>query len=157
MPSWLREEDFRAHAVMPLIAEGHSIGALVIDSRRPRRLDENQVRFFQLLANQAAIAIEKARLHQESLKRQRLEEELSVARQIQLSLLPKAPPMADGWDFAAFYRPARLIGGNNMAALYLAQASRLRPCKLRFRAASANSWLSVVNMPPSPVVRFLVA
>jgi len=112
MPDWLREEGFHGHAVMPLIAEGHSIGALVIDVRRPRQLDENQVRFFQLLANQAAIAIEKARLHQESLKRQRLEEELSVARQIQLSLLPKNPPVVPGWEFAAFYRPARLIGGD---------------------------------------------
>lgn len=111
-PDWLREEGFRGHAVMPLIAEGHSIGALVIDARRPRQLDENQVRFFQLLANQAAIAIEKARLHQESLKRQRMEEELSVARQIQLSLLPKTPPLVPGWEFAAFYRPARLIGGD---------------------------------------------
>jgi serine phosphatase RsbU (regulator of sigma subunit) len=112
MPNWLREEGFRGHAVMPLIAEGNSIGALVVDSRRPRQLDENQVRFFQLLANQAAIAIEKARLHQESLKRQRMIEELSVARQIQLSLLPKTYPEVSGWEFAAFYRPARLVGGD---------------------------------------------
>ncbi len=112
MPSWLREEGFIGHAVMPLIAEGNSIGALVIDSRRPRHLDENQVRFLHLLANQAAIAIEKARLHQEALTRQRMVEELSVARQIQVSLLPKAPPRVRGWDFAAFNRPARQIGGD---------------------------------------------
>jgi sigma-B regulation protein RsbU (phosphoserine phosphatase) len=112
MPSWLREENFRGHAVMPLIAEGHSIGALVIDNRRPRQLDEDQVRFLQLLANQAAIAIETARLHQEALKRQRMVEELSVAQQIQLSLLPKGLPVVPGWEFAAFYRPARQIGGD---------------------------------------------
>jgi len=112
MPSWLREENFRGHAVMPLIAEGHSIGALVIDNRRPRQLDEDQVRFLQLLANQAAIAIETARLHQEALKRQRMVEELSVAQQIQLSLLPKGLPLVPGWEFAAFYRPARQIGGD---------------------------------------------
>ena len=112
MPAWLRQEGFRGHAVMPLIAEGNSIGALVVDSRHPRQLDENEVRFLQLLANQAAIAIEKARLHQEALKQQRMTEELSVARQIQLSLLPKSPPVAPGWDCAAFYRPARLIGGD---------------------------------------------
>lgn len=112
MPSWLREEGFRGHAVMPLIAEGNSIGALVIDSRQPRQLDEDQVRFFQLLANQAAIAIEKVRLHQEELQRQRMEEELSVARQIQISLLPRTLPVVPGWEFAAFYRPARQIGGD---------------------------------------------
>jgi sigma-B regulation protein RsbU (phosphoserine phosphatase) len=112
MPSWLRAEGFRGHAVMPLIAEDNSIGALVIDSRSPRILDENQLRFFQLLANQAAIAIEKARLYQDSLKQQRLLEELSVAQQIQLSLLPETPPVVAGWEFAAFYRPARQIGGD---------------------------------------------
>jgi serine phosphatase RsbU (regulator of sigma subunit) len=112
MPSWLREEGFRGHAVMPLIAEGNSIGALIIDSRKPRQLDENQMRFFQLLANQAAIAIEQARLQQEALKQQRMVEELSVAQRIQLSLLPDAPPVVPGWEFAAFYRPARQIGGD---------------------------------------------
>jgi len=112
LPDWLRDEGFRGHAVMPLIAEGQSIGALVVDSRRPRDWDESGARFFHLLANQAAIAIERARLHQEALKRQRMVEELAVARQIQLSLLPKAPPTVPGWEFAAFYRPARLIGGD---------------------------------------------
>jgi sigma-B regulation protein RsbU (phosphoserine phosphatase) len=112
MPDWLREEEFRGHAVMPLIAEGNSIGALVVDSREPHTLDEDQLRFFNLLANQAAIALEKARLHQEALTRQRMVEELSVARQIQLSLLPSSLPRVPGWDFAAFYRPARQIGGD---------------------------------------------
>ncbi len=112
MPSWLRAEGFRGHVVMPLIAEGNSLGALVIDSRSPRQLDDNQMRFFQLLANQAAIAIERTRLYQEALKQQRMVEELSVARQIQLSLLPDVPPVVPGWHFAAFYRPARQIGGD---------------------------------------------
>jgi serine phosphatase RsbU (regulator of sigma subunit) len=112
MPAWLRAEGFRGHAVMPLIAEGNSLGALIIDSRIPRLLDENQMRFFQLLANQAAIAIERTRFHQEALKQQRMVEELSVARQIQLSLLPDVPPVVPGWQFAAFYRPARQIGGD---------------------------------------------
>ena len=112
MPDWLRAEGFRGHAVMPLIAEGQALGVLVVDVRQPRDWDETQSRFLHLLANQAAIAIEQARLHQEALKRQRMLQELSVARQIQLSLLPKAPPTVPGWEFAAFYRPARLIGGD---------------------------------------------
>jgi sigma-B regulation protein RsbU (phosphoserine phosphatase) len=111
-PAWLRAEGFRGHAVVPLIAEGRSIGALVIDSRHPRLLDESEVRFLHLMANQAAIAIEKARLHQEEIKRQRLEQELAVARQIQLSFLPEACPVVPGWDLAACYQAARLVGGD---------------------------------------------
>lgn len=64
------------------------------------------------LAGQAAIAIETARLHQEEIKQQRLEEELAIGRQIQLSLLPQACPEIPGWEFAAFYRPARQVGGD---------------------------------------------
>ncbi len=112
MPAWIQREGFRGHAVMPLIADGTSIGALVVDTRQPRKWDEGQARFLQLLTNQAAIAIERVRLHEEALKRQRMEEELSLARQIQLSLLPKALPIAEGWEFAAFYRPARQVGGD---------------------------------------------
>lgn len=109
---WLTAEGFRGHAVVPLLAEERAIGALVIDSYRPRLLSEHEVRFLRLMANQAAIAIEKTRLHQAELKRQRLEQELAVARQIQLSLLPVSPPAAPGWEFAVYYQPARLVGGD---------------------------------------------
>jgi len=64
------------------------------------------------LAGQAANAIETARLHQEEVNRQRLEEELAIGRQIQLSLLPEACPVVPGWEFAAVYRPATQVGGD---------------------------------------------
>lgn len=112
MPGWLRAEGFRGHAIVPLVAEDRAIGTLVIDHREPRLLDEDDLRFLRLMANQAAIAIETARLHQEEIKRQRLEEELAVARQIQLSLLPEACPVVPGWEFCATYRAARLVGGD---------------------------------------------
>ncbi len=109
---WLESEGFRGHALVPLVAEGRSIGVLMVDSRQPRLLNEDEVRFLSLMANQAAMAIEKTRLHQEEIKRQRLEEEMAVARQIQLSLLPEAPPVVPGWEFAAYYQPARQVGGD---------------------------------------------
>jgi serine phosphatase RsbU (regulator of sigma subunit) len=84
----------------------------MVDTRQPRLLDEDEVRFLCLIVNQAALAIEKTRLHQEEIKRQRLEEEMAVARQIQLSLLPEAPPVLPGWEFATYYRPARQVGGD---------------------------------------------
>jgi serine phosphatase RsbU (regulator of sigma subunit) len=64
------------------------------------------------LAGQAAIALETARLHQEEIKQQRIVEELAIARQIQLSLLPEACPVVPGWEFAAAYQPARVVGGD---------------------------------------------
>ncbi len=111
-PEWLCEEGFRGHAVMPLIADGRSVGVLLINTRRPGLLDDDRVRFLKLVANQAAIAIETARLHREEIRRQQFERELEVGRQIQIGLLPKSCPEMPRWDCAAEYRAARVVGGD---------------------------------------------
>ena len=64
------------------------------------------------MANQAALAIETARLHQEEIQRQRLEEELEVGRNIQMSMLPANPPQVPGWEFAAHFEAAHQVGGD---------------------------------------------
>ena len=45
-------------------------------------------------------------------ERERIEQELRVARQIQRSLLPEATPELHGWQFATCYKPAREVGGD---------------------------------------------
>jgi serine phosphatase RsbU (regulator of sigma subunit) len=122
---WLRSEDFRGHAVVPLVVDNRSIGALMIDTRTPRLWDQDEVRFLRLMANQAAIAIEKARLHREEIERERLEQELAVGRQIQLSMLPEACPVVPGWEFAAFYEAARQVGGDFYDYFELPKSRRL--------------------------------
>jgi sigma-B regulation protein RsbU (phosphoserine phosphatase) len=111
-PDWLQAEGFKGHAVVPLLAGGRSIGALVVNQRQPRLLDETDLRCLQLMANQAALAIEKARLHQQEIKAQGFERELSLGREIQLGLLPDAPPVIPGWEIATFYHAAREVGGD---------------------------------------------
>lgn len=109
---WLVAEAFRGHAVIPLLVEGQAIGVLMIDRRDPLELANGDLRFLRLMANQVAIAIEKVRLQEEEIQRQRLEDELSLGQQIQLGLLPESYPEAEGWEFAAYYLPARLVGGD---------------------------------------------
>jgi len=109
---WFTREGFRGHVAAPLLVDERSIGVLIINTRTPRQFDDNALRFIRLMANQAALALEKARLHQEEVKRQRMEEELAVGQQIQLSLLPEGSPTIPGWEFAAMYCPARLVGGD---------------------------------------------
>jgi serine phosphatase RsbU (regulator of sigma subunit) len=55
----------------------------------------------------AATRAEVARLAYE-----RVEQELNTARRIQLSLLPSEVPALDGWQIAAYYQPAREVGGD---------------------------------------------
>lgn len=64
------------------------------------------------IAAQAGLAIHAARMHAQLMRRQRLERDLRVARQIQRSLLPAEPPNVVGLEFAIHYEPAYQIGGD---------------------------------------------
>jgi serine phosphatase RsbU (regulator of sigma subunit)/anti-sigma regulatory factor (Ser/Thr protein kinase) len=68
------------------------------------------------LAAQAAPAVRVGQLVQEQeaevRERERLEQEMRVATLIQQQFLPQELPKLDGWDIAAFYRPARAVGGD---------------------------------------------
>src|SRR5215204_5119865 len=48
----------------------------------------------------------------EARERERIEQELRVARRIQQELLPEATPELDGWQIAVYYGPAREVGGD---------------------------------------------
>lgn len=64
------------------------------------------------LASQAAMALQNARMHAESLKQQRLQQDLLLAEQIQKSFLPRQLPSVEGMEFITDYRPAYSVGGD---------------------------------------------
>lgn len=72
----LADEDFLSYSCMPLIAKGEIQGALEVFSRQPLNPDDDWMEFFQVLAGQAAVAIDN-RLMFEDLQRSHLE--LSLA------------------------------------------------------------------------------
>lgn len=117
--NWLTEEGFRTMAILPLTVGEDTVGGLLLARRGESEFSEDTVRFLRLIADHAALAVEKARLHQQALERQQLEEELTVARRIQHSFLPPELPQAPGWNFAARYRAARQIGGDFYDAFQL--------------------------------------
>ena len=52
------------------------------------------------------------RLEQEIRERERVEQELRVARSIQRASLPKEVPQLEGWEISPYYQPAREVGGD---------------------------------------------
>ena len=56
--------------------------------------------------------LRKQRLEQEIRERERVEQELQVARSIQQASLPKEVPELEGWQVFPYYRPAREVGGD---------------------------------------------
>jgi sigma-B regulation protein RsbU (phosphoserine phosphatase) len=73
---------------------------------------EDDVRFMSLLVEQAGLAIYNARLHAERLQRQRSQEQIKIARNIQLSLLPKELPDIPQLAIGAEYDAAQEVGGD---------------------------------------------
>jgi serine phosphatase RsbU (regulator of sigma subunit) len=69
--------------------------------------------FFQApLAFLGAVSIEHASLFKEMLSKLRMEKDLSVARDVQMSMLPSSCPEVEGYQIAASSTPAREVSGD---------------------------------------------
>lgn len=73
---------------------------------------EADLNLLQALADQASVSVHFARLRDELDAKRRLDHDLSIARRIQTSLLPRHMPKVPGLDIAAFNLPANEIGGD---------------------------------------------
>ena len=117
----LREADVRL--VVPLVSQGELIGMINLGERLSEQeysADDRQL--LNDLAAQAAPAVRVAQLarqqQQEARERERMEQELRVARLIQQTLLPRELPDLPGYEIAAHYQPARAVGGDFYDFLY---------------------------------------
>jgi len=106
--------DFRIRSVMcaPLIAaDGRAFGVIQLDTQIPsRKFTREDMQLLMGVANQAAIALENARLYREGQHRARQEEATRTARKVQLSFLPKRMPEVPGYKFFAHYEAAENVG-----------------------------------------------
>ncbi|MDP9364028.1 MAG: SpoIIE family protein phosphatase [Chloroflexota bacterium] len=103
--------------VVPLVSQGELIGLLNLGRRRSGQAYSGDDRaLLNSLVAQAAPAVRVAQMvreqHAEAQAREGIEQELRVARLIQQTLLPRAVPELPGWRLAAYYRPARAVGGD---------------------------------------------
>lgn len=109
--------NIRSIICTPLVAHGRSFGVIYVDTQGEygygmRSFSSDDLELMTGITNQAALALENARLHEETLKHQKLERELEIARDIQEQLLPANYPAIPGLDVAALCEPARQVGGD---------------------------------------------
>ena len=102
---------------IPLVSQGELVGLLNLGPRLSEQDYSTDDRvLLNSLAIQAAPAIRVAQMVREhqvaARERERIEQELRVARLIQQTLLPKDLPALAGWKMARYYQPAREVGGD---------------------------------------------
>lgn len=102
----------QSEVVLPLKIGERVIGALDMQSDHPCAFDRDAAHYLEVLSQQVAVAVEDARLYEQSVERQQLEQELNFAREIQTSFLPKVRPQVAGWSVAGKWRAARQVGGD---------------------------------------------
>jgi len=103
----------RSELAVPLIYKDKVIGVLDLEHTRRGYFTDDHRRTLVTLAAQVAIAIENARLYEEIARQERrLERELSLARELQMRLLPQTLPQMKHLEVAAKFTPARAIGGD---------------------------------------------
>jgi phosphoserine phosphatase RsbU/P len=71
------------------VQRGQSLGVIYLDSRRPAAFSKLDRQILDALAADAASILDNARLVERERERQRMEQEINIARDIQQALLPK--------------------------------------------------------------------
>ena len=106
-----------ARLAVPLLSQGELVGMLTLGPRRSEQDYASDDRsLLANLATQAAPALRVAQLvrlqRAEARERERIAQELRVARLIQQTLLPREVPAIAGWSITPYYEPAREVGGD---------------------------------------------
>jgi serine phosphatase RsbU (regulator of sigma subunit) len=103
----------RSLVAAPLIHPEGCLGMIALNSRLHRRqFDEDDLELLASLASVAALRIRNLALAEEAIERRRLEEEISLARQIQIALLPREMPTIPGFEVLGRNLPSRTVSGD---------------------------------------------
>jgi serine phosphatase RsbU (regulator of sigma subunit) len=101
------------HLLVPLAYRERLMGILALKEKLSgERFDRDDLTLLSTLANQSALAIETAILHDEMTRQAELKRDLEIARDIQTSLLPRSLPSLVGFSFLGGSLPAKVVGGD---------------------------------------------
>jgi sigma-B regulation protein RsbU (phosphoserine phosphatase) len=105
--------DTRSELVVPLLLQDRLVGVLDLESTEANAFTSEHERMLATLGSYIAIALENARLFEESRGNEhRLQDDLATAREIQRQLLPSGAREVPGLDLASMYCSARELGGD---------------------------------------------
>ncbi len=98
---------------IPLLSGKHRVGVIRIGRKSDRSLyDEDTLTILQTLAQHASVAIDNANLYERLAAQERMAQEMTLARQIQQSMLPRTAPEIAGYAIVGGSAPALEVGGD---------------------------------------------
>ena len=96
-------ESRRAEMILPLKDANHLLGFLALTGKSTGyRYNAEDTMLLGVMSNQLVTVLTNARLYADSLEKHRMDEELAMARKIQLNLLPKEPPTGDNFQICTY-------------------------------------------------------
>ena len=105
---------FESFLSVPLRVKNKMQGILTVFNKRANeKFSSNDQKLLSIIASQSSQIIENARLLEEERNLQVLQEEMRVAKQTQINLLPKEFPVINGYQIAARTIPAKEVGGDS--------------------------------------------
>ena len=103
----------RCLLTIPLVGYDNSlVGVMQVLNKRDGVFTGEDEQIASALAAQCAVAIQRMQMLADLVENEKLKQELSVARDIQTRVLPKAVPHLAGYDIAGWCRPANEAGGD---------------------------------------------
>jgi len=113
--AWDVKTGYRTRSIlcMPLLThEDRVVGVIQVLNKEGGVFTSYDESLLAALGSHAAIALDQARLMQHYVEKQRMQEALRIARDIQMSLLPKKAPSVPGFDIAGWTQPCDETGGD---------------------------------------------
>jgi serine phosphatase RsbU (regulator of sigma subunit) len=102
----------KSQITVPLFSGEDVIGVLVLESNKVNHFIQADLKRLTAFASLASIAIDNAKLYEDSLRKEHLESDLLVASKIQKALLPIRPPCIPGVRLEAVNIPSLIVGGD---------------------------------------------
>lgn len=110
------DEDFlkiRTMLLVPLKIRDEVLGVLaLVNKQNEESFTDTDLNLLEALGDQASIAIRNAKFYKTVVEKQKLDRDLSIAKDIQHMLLPKQFPEVNNWDIAVWSKSAMEIGGD---------------------------------------------
>ena len=106
-------DSLESEMMLPLTYQDDIRGIISLGRKKSGKMFlQEDLDLIKTITNQTAIALENAKLFEENIEKTRMEEELKIAHDIQISMLPEESPDIEGFAISASSYPAREVGGD---------------------------------------------